>query len=431
MVNQICRCFTNQTGSSILTKIFGLRCKSYILLIAIALTQSVFSQPQENSREIYFRDIISGKDSLVDHVLREASTYNFQLILSVYDYRNGKDTLYHFFINRDEYYFSPASLIKFPLAIVAAEKLTYLIQNKGVSINDSISLSTCSCDKSTDSYIKKTTPARFKQFYDELFIMSNNSAYNFLFDFVGRDEVNKRFKELGYQRIIMNNRFTGGCSDELNKKFGGISFFRNEHDKVLEIPCETSLINWKFDSTWPNTAGKFQVSNKKLINSPKKYTSGNYVSLADAHHMLVDFIEDLNRPEQKRKFKINNDLRTIIFNAMGSFPREMISINYQTENTPDTYYKFFLSPKSMETASNNLRIYNKVGIAGGYISDVSFIEDKRIGLKYFLSGSMHAKKDGIVGNNNYSYYDIGIPVFRKIGELVYRNLSGMDYQEER
>jgi hypothetical protein len=43
---------------------------------------------------------------------------------------------------------------------------------------------------------------------------------------------------------------------------------------------------------------------------------------------------------------------------------------------------------------------------------------------------MHAKKDGIVGNNNFSYYDIGIPAFRKIGELVYKSLSGMENQEE-
>jgi hypothetical protein len=391
---------------------------------------STYCQPKDSNKEDFFRTIISGKDSLVDQVLRNASKFNFQLILSVYDYKNGKDTLYHFYLNRDQYYFSPASLIKLPLAIIAGEKLTSLKNSHGVSVNDSIAITTCSCDKSTDSYVKNSRPSSFKQFYNELFIMSNNSAYNLFFDFVGRDHANKRFKELGFNRIIMNNRFSSGCSDETNKNYGGITFYRNNQENILSIPCGSSYMNWSYDITWPNKAGKFQLINKKIISGPKEYTSGNYVSLTDAHQMLIDFIEDFHRPIKERKFKIDDEIRTTIYNAMGSFPKEMISPNYITENIPDTYYKFFLNPKSMNTSSNSLRIYNKVGIAGGYISDVSFIEDKRIGLRFFLSGSMLAKKDGVIGNNNFNYYDIGIPTFRKIGELVYRSLSGIEYPEE-
>lgn len=430
MVNQICRFFTNQKIKLLAHKAENIVLKLCMLVGICFFIESAYCQPKDSNKEDYFKSIISGKDSLVDQVLRDAAKFNLQLILSVYDFKNGKDTLYHFYLNRDQYYFSPASLIKFPVALVAAEKLTSLKYSHSVSIHDSIAITTCSCDKSTDTYVRNSKPTSFKQFYDELFIMSNNSAYNLLFDFVGRDDANKRFKELGFDRIIMNNRFSSGCSDENNKNYGGITFYRNANENILSIPCGSSYMEWKHDSTWPNTAGRFHLSNKKLISEPKRYTSGNYTSLTDIHHMLIDFIEDFQRPINKRKYKIDDEIRTIIFNAMGTFPKEMVSTNYQTENIPDTYYKFFLSPKSMNTNGNSLRIYNKVGIAGGYISDVSFIEDKRIGLKYFLSGSMHAKKDGIIGNNNFNYYDIGIPTFRKIGELVYRSLSGIEYHED-
>lgn len=430
MVNQIFRYFTNKKKSLLENKVGNIMLKMHIIICASFIFQTTYCQPEISIKDNFFLNIIEGKDSLVDQIIRESSKYNFQLILSVYDFKNGKDTLYHFYLNRDQFYFSPASLIKFPLALIAAEKLTSLKNSHGVSINDSIAITTCSCDKSTENYVRNTKPATFKQVYDELFIMSNNSAYNLLFDFVGRDYANKRFHSMGFERIIMNNRFYGGCTDDENKKFGGISFYRNGQDKILALPCETSSMNWNHDSTWPNTAGRFQIQNRKIVAGAKKYTSGNYVSLTDAHLMLVEFIEDFHRPQNQRKFNIDDEIRAMIFNAMGTFPSEMISSNYQTENLPDTYYKFFLEPKSMNASHEHLRIYNKVGIAGGYISDVSFIEDKRIGLRYFLSGSMHAKKDGIVGNNNFSYYDIGIPAFRKIGELVYKSLSGMENQEE-
>jgi hypothetical protein len=430
MVNQIYKYYTKKNKDLLKINFLNYILKMHIIICASFIFNTSFGQAEIIDKENFFLRIIEGKDSLVDQVIRESSKYNFQLVLSVYDYKNGKDTLYHFYLNRDQYYFSPASLIKFPLALIAAEKLTSLKNSHGISINDSVSITSCSCDKSTEFYIKNTKPTTFKQVYDELFVMSNNSAYNFLFDFIGRDYANKRFKSLGFDRILMNNRFYGGCSEEENKKFGGISFYKNSHEKILSLPCETSTINWKHDSSWPNTAGKFIVQNKKIVSGSKKYTSGNYVSLTDAHLMLVEFIEDFNRPKNQRKFNIDDDIRIAIYNAMGTYPSEMLSSNYKTENIPDTYYKFFLDPKSMNTAHENLRIYNKVGIAGGYISDVSFIEDRRIGLRYFLSGSMHAKKDGIIGNSNYSYYDIGIPAFRKIGELVYKSLSGMEYQEE-
>jgi hypothetical protein len=76
----------------------------------------------------------------------------------------------------------------------------------------------------------------------------------------------------------------------------------------------------------------------------------------------------------------------------------------------------------MRTGKGELRIYNKVGIAGGFISDVSFFHDERTGLKFFISGSMMAVENGIIDYRRYKYYDIGIPVFRKIGQILYEYL---------
>jgi hypothetical protein len=87
--------------------------------------------------------------------------------------------------------------------------------------------------------------------------------------------------------------------------------------------------------------------------------------------------------------------------------------------TPDYYYKFFLDPKAHNTQAGKLRIYNKVGLASGYLSDVSYFEDQENGISFFLSAAILAKKDGIVGGGKNNYFDFGMPVLRKIGTLIY------------
>jgi hypothetical protein len=126
--------------------------------------------------------------------------------------------------------------------------------------------------------------------------------------------------------------------------------------------------------------------------------------------------------EKGRSLALDSSTRNELIDALGSYPRELQSVYYSNMKFPDSYYKFFLDPATMRTGEGQLRIYNKVGIAGGFISDVSFFHDQQTGLKFYLSGAIMAKKDGIPENGRYDYYDIGIPVFRKIGEILFQYL---------
>lgn len=391
--------------------------KYYFTVYFILISFIINAQDSVNVQEPNLLNLIlKGKDSTVDHVLNNADKYHFQLILSIIDTIEGKENIITFDLNSDRYYFSPASLIKFPVAILAAEKLTQLKHQYNVGLDDSIHVELCSCDKSTPSYIKKTIPSSFRQLLRETMIMSSNPGYNFFFDFLGRDDVNTRLRELGYDRINLRNRLYLPCSESEQSVYGGIRFLDRNGQLKYKMNCVRSVESWLTSVDWPQEAGIKHKENGKWINGPKRYSQGNYVSLWQAHHMMISLMRS-----DSVTFAIDDEIKSTLIDALGSYPRELNSVHYPG-SYPDHYYKFFLDPISMQTGDGRVRIYNKVGIAGGFISDVSFIQDKRSRLAFYLSGAMMAKKDGIPDNGKFDYYSIGIPVFRKIGAMVYAYL---------
>lgn len=393
--------------------------KKYCLACLFCLMSFIIKAQQESfgSDQNLITLILKGKDSTVDHVINNADKYHFQIILSLVDNNNGKEEVISFDINKDKHYFGPASLIKFPVAIVAAEKLSALKNQYDVGLDDSISVETCSCDKNTVSYFKKTSPPTFRQLLRETMIMSSNPGYNFFYNFLGREAFNTRISELGYERINLRNRFYLPCPENEQSLFGGIRFYAADGTEKYAINCVASKGNWLNSEEWPHLAGTKHKENGKWVNGPKSYLNGNYVSLGEAHEMMISLMNT-----DSDAYTIDAEIRQVLIDALGSFPRELKSTHFPGPY-PDHYYKFFLDPSVMNTSDGELRIYNKVGIASGFISDVSFFHNRSTGLKFYLSAAMMPKKDGIPDNGKYDYYSIGIPVFRKIGAMIYTYLS--------
>ena len=360
-------------------------------------------------------NILLNKDPLLDQVLKNPSKYYFQLIYTKVENIANKKIYHTYAINQGNQYFYPASLIKFPLALVALEKLTAL-KDSGVGINDAIEINTCSCDQATNFYVKRHKKPTMLQFLREMMIMSNNDAYNLYFDFIGRDQFNSRMRSMNIFDIQMKNRFTSGCGEENNKFFGGIEFKNKAHNRGYKIPCSISNGNWIIDSTkYPTFFERRIFVKQKSIENRKNNASANYVSLIQAHQLLINLIHESSELYQNN-FKVDKEYKNELIKAMGAFPRELDNSSYDTANLSDHYYKFFVDPKIIQTKDNKIRIFNKVGLASGFVSDVSYFYDSTHQIEYFVSAAILSKKSNSDLNN---YNDFGIPVLRKIGGLIY------------
>jgi len=385
----------------------------FLFLIKASNAQSLLNFEATSDSTLYH--ILLHKDPLLDQVLKNPSKYFFQLIYTKVEKHGDKINYHTYSINQGNQYYYPASLIKFPLAFVALEKLTAL-KDSGVNINDRISVNTCSCDFASNNYVSKHKNPTMLQFLREMMIMSNNDAYNLYFDFVGRDLFNSRMQSMNIFDIQMKNRFTGGCGEENNKSFGGITFNKNNADKAYTIPCSKSIQNWIIDSIkYPTFFESKSYYKKKVITNKQNNAANNYVSLHQSHQLLINLMHPSAQLYQN-DFKIDASYKNEFIKAIGSFPRELENSSYDTAKLADYYYKFFIDPKVIQTKDNSIRIYNKVGLASGFVSDVSYFYDSTHQIEYFISAAILSKN---ANSNENNYNDFGIPILRKIGGLIY------------
>ena len=68
---------------------------------------------------------------------------------------------------------------------------------------------------------------------------------------------------------------------------------------------------------------------------------------------------------------------------------------------------------------NNIRIFNKIGGAYGYLIDNAYIVDFENGVEFILSAVINTNLDGIYNDDLYEYKTIGYPFLKNIGQTIY------------
>jgi hypothetical protein len=66
-----------------------------------------------------------------------------------------------------------------------------------------------------------------------------------------------------------------------------------------------------------------------------------------------------------------------------------------------------------------VRVFNKVGWAYGFLTDVSYVVDTINRVDYFLSATLYVNSDGVVNDSKYDEETVGFPFLRELGRLIY------------
>src|SRR5690606_24777744 len=113
--------------------------------------------------------------------------YQYQLIYTqITRDPAGMPSFHHRYLNvSDSLYFNPASMVKFPVALMAMEKMDSLYRY-GVNPHTILKIDTNS--------------ASLLELVRKAMIVSDNDAYNRLFEFVGQEAINRRLQEMGYKK---------------------------------------------------------------------------------------------------------------------------------------------------------------------------------------------------------------------------------------
>ncbi len=355
---------------------------------------------------------------LLTHVLDHPDQYRYQIIYTKIDRdKKNQPKFRHYYLNVDEErYFYPASMVKLPTALAALEKINSL-EKYGIS-KYSAMLTDSSRAGQTAVLSDKTAASGYPSidhYIKKIFVVSDNDAYNRLYEFCGQQYLNETLWKKGYKDLRITRRFTKMTPDE-NRYTNAIRFREGNTVKYIQPPAESKAA---FDFSKKVLMGKAHWdADDQVIPAPYDFTTHNKATLTDLQLMLQSVLFPLSVPPQRR-FNLTEDDYKNLYQYMSEKPSESRYPAYDTTEFFDSYTKFFFFKDGRQEIPDYIRSFNKTGWSHGFLTDVCYIVDFKNKVEFMLSGSIYVNSDEVLNDNRYEYQETGYPFFRETGLKIY------------
>ena len=217
------------------------------------------------------------KDTLLQHVLSHPETYRYQLIYTQIDRdEKNKPTFTNFYYQFDSLrYFNPASTVKLPLALLTLEKL-HSLEKYGVNMNTPVKIDS-SYSGQTAMYRDSTSENGLRSmahFIKKVFLISDNVAYNRMYEFLGQQTINRRLHAMGYPDLRITRRFVRMNEDE-NRHTNAMRFVTSNGTLLYEQPPAYNVDAFNFAHI--NKMGNAHYASDSLF--PKDTARGNGIGI--------------------------------------------------------------------------------------------------------------------------------------------------------
>lgn len=380
-----------------------------------------FSQNKKED-ENFIENILKQNEKLFPLVLETPQKYRVQIIYTQIDKTKSgavKLSTYKYHVDAKKYFY-PASTVKFPAALLTLEKLNQL-SVKGLTKETPLRIDSAYSGQTKvefDSSSQNRLPS-LANYIKKIFLVSDNDAFNRLYEFLGQQAINEKLWRKEYLNVLINHRLNGGLTREENMFTNPFTFYIK--DKIIyEQPLQFNHAQYQNDVD-DLMQGKGVVERDSVHLHPKDFTYSNCFALADQHEMLKSLFFPQSVPKEKR-FNLTKEDVAFLKKYMSMLPRESEFIEYHDyENYPDGGAKFFIYGDTKETFPNYLKIYNKAGMAYGYLIDNAYIVDSKNKIEFLLSAVIYVNEDGIFNDDKYEYSEIGLPFLANLGRVIYKH----------
>ncbi len=258
-----------------------------------------------------------------------------------------------------------------------------------------------------------------EQYIKEILLVSDNYAYNRLYEFIGRAQINQKLKKynLNHTRII--SRLAIGDGGEKAKHTNAIDFYKGKKVIYHQPPQYDSL---DYPMHLENMVqGKGYIdNNNKLAMQPFSFVDKNVYTIADQQSVLKRLIFPEAFPAGQR-FNLRPGDYKLIYRYMSMFPTESTNPTYNSSDYYPAYCKFlFYGADSLAVIDPNIRIFNKIGDSYGYNIDNAYIVDFKNKVEFMLTVVVQSNDDGIYNNNVYEYATVTHPFLKNLGRVIYQ-----------
>jgi hypothetical protein len=386
-----------------------------VLLAAVAV-----ASPAEPPDEL--AAILRAHPEWFSSVLEKAGEHRLQILYTQIDRdRKNRPKFRSFSYGLTEEYFYPASTVKLPAAVLALEKL-----------ND---LAVPGLTRDTPLRIEAGTPAQtavdrdpskadglptIAHYVKKVFLVSDNDAFNRLYEFLGQREINERLWSRGFTDARILRRLEAVRDPEENRVTNPFVFF--DGDKVLyRQPLARNPEVLTNEGRPGVRQGRGFMRDGQLVEQPFDFSQSNYLSVRSLQGILRSVLFPDAVPKRER-FRLTEGDYRFLHTSMSMLPRESAEPAYpDRQEHYDSYVKYFLFGDSKEPIPSRFRVFNKVGEAYGYLIDDAYVVDFEAGVEFLLTAVVHVNADGVFNDDAYEYDEIGMPFLARLGRAVYEH----------
>ncbi|MFM2048735.1 MAG: hypothetical protein RI955_1283, partial [Bacteroidota bacterium] len=377
-------------------------------------------------------------------ILDSPTVYRTQIYFSkIKRDENGKVKFTDYHFKKHDLYYYPASCVKLPViadaikiedrrsikecrgqCILKDEEISSPLKNR-ILIED-----TSYCGFAGQTEIQNGW--ELGEYVKRMLVVSNNICFNPLYEIYQR----QHYKMITNHTTRIQQRFNYACDSTANAKLFPCSMISGDTFKIREK--KVAIKNYPLDNNWATAGLRYLDAKDSLINHPKSFAKSNYISLENLQKLFKNIVAD--------KIDIRKEDRNFLLKYMSIYPSECRHPAYDAKEYPDNWGKYLLigddtnfhkSPvhqlqslsigegkgevakeKLMQWADDSIRIFNKVGMAYGFLTDCAYIVDYKNQVEFIVSASVFVDRDGTLNDGKYAYKEIGLPFLGKLGRVL-------------
>lgn len=382
----------------------------YLFLFLISM--STFAQKPANLLE---QLLLSNPDKF-KKLTDNPEKYRLQILYTQID-RDAKNkptlTTYAYRSDSNEYFY-PASTVKLAASVLALEKLNALKMDKSATFQ-TLKNRPSQLEITTDSSAKSGLPS-VEHYIKKILLVSDNEAYNRLYEFLGQRPFNETMRNKGFHGVRLTHRLQTPLPRLENQYTNPIQFL-DRSGKIIYQQSE-AFNDKPYSASKPILLGKGTMNDAGVVeDKPLDFSLKNAYPLQAQH----EFLKRLLLPEAfpaKDRFLLSKDDYAFLYRYMSMYPTESKDPAYPNEFA--TYCKFLYYGSEKNAVLNpSIRIFNKVGDAYGFLLDNAYVVDFDKKIEFIVTAVLLCNEDEIFNDERYDYDTIGFPFYKNLGQVIY------------
>ncbi len=359
-------------------------------------------------------------------VLEKADEHRVQVLLATIE-TDTKDRpiLARRGLRVDREYFYPASAIKLCAAIATLEELDAR-RVKEPRLGEDVPIvfhplfAGEEIEQKDPTHLADGT-ITLRQEIKKLFLVSDNAAFNRLYEFVGQDRLAEHLERAGFSTARIVHRLSEARTEDENRRVPRVDFVFADETRAT-IPERTSRLSIQ-DLRLPGIkVGTASVDGKKRVEAPMSFARKNAIALVELQEALAKLV----RPDlvlDGEPYAITDEQRTFLLATATAYPADSRDPRYPREQYPDAEYKFLLPGLERVAPKSAWKIANKIGRAYGFSIENAWVVHVPSGRGMFVTATLYTNADGVLNDGVYEYETIADPFFTALGEVVGRELA--------